>query len=824
MYHEITRKAFEFCITYKRNAEFRRLCELLRHHLYSIAKFQTQYNAVDLSNPDTLRRYLETRFVQLESASTLELWQEAYRTIEDIFDNMQQCNNVGIESSPALMKIYYKKLSDIFYASENYLFHAYSLHRYYILLHAAAQQSTDDIHNKNNQQLTQQQLADAVLLATLVIPQSEHDGTSGDSNDMLSVEHDGAVKLAALLGFKREQPSRSRLLHSVVATQTPIQVLSESSESMKKLYDLLEEQYSPLSLYKHCSPILESIESNTLLSRYVQPLKSLIVQRVLQQLSTVYKTIKLQKFYQLIPSFDIQSIERIIMNTIQSNTVSLRIDHHKQLLVFQDEGIDSVRMRDQLVQLSRSLNSITNKLQPIDIQSKSDERTYVFQLIRSGVHNEHSAVFARQQEIEKRKQLLELQQSQKQQLDYELKQKLLAERKADESKRLLDEANKREAERIKREQQEKEYKFKQKIAEQVMKRVEEAASKVGLNTAIKKLTKLTENLDSIDTATIQQAQESIILAERKETERRRRDALKRSDYLTRAIRHEERDLLLDGEKQRKLIDSEQFELDYIKFIESDQLQHEKSVHEKYRLNKALQHKHEFIHNIIQRRTIEFNEQRDKIESLARSRAVVRIKQQRRDELIQRKQAELEAKRIQLQLEQEADAERIRAEEQAKRDALREQKLRERAELDAAAKRQLERQEEFERKQRERDARINIRNDENSNVISGGSTSGTSAFRSRKFDVDDRVPIRRTDDETNNNDTNTIHNNTTQSSSDKWANVRRKDPVPYDGDNTRDNRPQIRGNRDPRSNERDERKDRDFASLRNRPSNNNTNNE
>lgn len=86
LYHATARAAFDFCKRFQRNMEFRRLCEILRSHLFSVTRFQNQTNAVDLNSAETQTLYLETRFQQLRMAADLELWQEAYRTIEDIHE------------------------------------------------------------------------------------------------------------------------------------------------------------------------------------------------------------------------------------------------------------------------------------------------------------------------------------------------------------------------------------------------------------------------------------------------------------------------------------------------------------------------------------------------------------------------------------------------------------------------------------------------------------------------------------------------------------------------------------------------------------------
>ena len=84
MYQTTAHQAFQFCLKYTRKTEFRRLCELLRNHLQNAAKYSQQVHAINLSDPDTLQRHLDTRFMQLNVAVELELWQEAFKSVEDI--------------------------------------------------------------------------------------------------------------------------------------------------------------------------------------------------------------------------------------------------------------------------------------------------------------------------------------------------------------------------------------------------------------------------------------------------------------------------------------------------------------------------------------------------------------------------------------------------------------------------------------------------------------------------------------------------------------------------------------------------------------------
>ena len=68
-------RAFQFCKQYKRTTEFRRLCEIIRNHLANLNKYRDQRDRPDLSAPESLQLYLDTRFEQLKVATELALWQ-----------------------------------------------------------------------------------------------------------------------------------------------------------------------------------------------------------------------------------------------------------------------------------------------------------------------------------------------------------------------------------------------------------------------------------------------------------------------------------------------------------------------------------------------------------------------------------------------------------------------------------------------------------------------------------------------------------------------------------------------------------------------------
>lgn len=181
-----------------RKVEFRRLCETLRLHLANAAKYVNQAYSINLTDPDTLQRHLDTRFAQLNTSVELELWQEAFRSVEDIHNLLTMAKKAP---RPAMMANYYEKLTKIFLTSGNALFHAAAWARYYSVLRAAGG------GGKTEEEMSR--LAGQVLVSALAVPvgvESEEESSASRRNN---------TRLTALLGLSKP-PTRSGLLKDAV--------------------------------------------------------------------------------------------------------------------------------------------------------------------------------------------------------------------------------------------------------------------------------------------------------------------------------------------------------------------------------------------------------------------------------------------------------------------------------------------------------------------------------------------------------------------------------------------------------------------------------
>ena len=243
---------------YARKTEFRRLCDLLRQHLTSAAKYANQAYGIDLNDADTLQRHLDTRFVQLNAATQLELWQEAFRTTEDIHHLLSTSTR---PPKPFMMANYYENLARTFMVGENYLFHAAAWNKYYETVR----------QNKNLPQEEHARIASQVLISALAIPMA-HQGPDSEVNKARN------QRLTLLLRVEK-MPTREDLVKEALGKSVLPFVRSE----LKQLYHCLEVQFHPLSICQKMAPLMAVLSQDADLQQYVKPLHHVVLTRLLQQ-------------------------------------------------------------------------------------------------------------------------------------------------------------------------------------------------------------------------------------------------------------------------------------------------------------------------------------------------------------------------------------------------------------------------------------------------------------------------------------------------------------------------------------------------------------
>ena len=347
-YHEMATRAFNFCMKYKRYMEFRRLCDMLRQHLNQLISYpRNTPNDVKIQDSDTLQKFLETRFTQLSTAVTLEHWQEAYRTIEDIHMIMSMGKT---KTRPQHMSIYYDKLMQVFWVSGNYLYHAHALYKLYTL---SVRQ------NRNLSEADQRTMASKLLLAALSIP--VYDAQSavlsdsyGAMTDVLGtpMSENAArhLRMASLLGYT-SAAERGTLISELLTKG----VLKACHSELNDLYDILEGEMAPLQFAKRIQKILDFVENHEVLSVYTVPVRRVAIFRLLEQLGRVYDIMRMTDVKKVASFATYQELEDTALIALKTRSLSLRFDHQNQCLRFESELFSTDGMRSQLGRLARRM-------------------------------------------------------------------------------------------------------------------------------------------------------------------------------------------------------------------------------------------------------------------------------------------------------------------------------------------------------------------------------------------------------------------------------------------------------------------------------------
>jgi translation initiation factor 3 subunit A len=694
MYQATALQAFQFCLKYTRKTEFRRLCELLRNHVQNAAKYSTQMHAINLSDPDTLQRHLDTRFQQLNVAVELELWQEAFRSIEDIHTLL------NLSKRPAknvMMANYYEKLARIFLVSENYLFHAAAWNRYYNLLRLSTiALATGQSTKKENPSVTEADMTKAasfVLLSALSIPVISTTRSRGALVDVDEARKNKNTRLTNLLGMA-QPPSRHVLFRDALNKG----LLKRVRPEIRDLYNILEVDFHPLSICKKITPILKKIGADPEMEKYVVPLQQVILTRLFQQLSQVYESVELKFVYELAQfpdPFQITPamIEKFIMNGCKKGDLAIRVDHISGVLTFDSDVFSSSKAmhagsaagsaeseigsvqrlqhtpaeiaRFQLARLAKTLHVTCMYVDPSYNEARLQAKQTAQARALAGAAQEHEETLARRVIIDKKKEAATDALNRKQREEETRKRIRTQQLQEAEKQRLADEQRERELKRVKDEQD-------RIRAEELKKQLEE------LKTGVKGLDISEFDTEELDANRLRAIKLAHLEKEKNELNDRVRTTAKRIDHLERALRREEaKHVPADYEAQKKQ-DLELYEAQKAETLKEAKQKHAEAVALKHRLSRLVPQFSSFRKELSEKRHEEFEKRRKAAEREFEAKKKQRVKevqerrrrekQEREEEERRRKEEEERAAREEEErVAREEERRRALAEEKAKRE-------------------------------------------------------------------------------------------------------------------------------------------------------------
>ncbi|KAI2613075.1 uncharacterized protein GGS25DRAFT_478436 [Hypoxylon fragiforme] len=676
LYQSTANQAFDFCLKYQRKTEFRRLCELLRNHVQTAAKYSSQMHAINLNDPDTLQRHLETRFQQLNVAVELELWQEAFRSVEDIHTLLNLSKR---PPKNIMMANYYEKLTRIFLVGENYLFHAAAWSRLYSLLRSSAGLvATGQGKKSDNPSATEadlQKAASFVLLSALSIPVISTSRSRGAMVDFDEAKKNKNSRLTHLLGMA-SAPSRAGLFHDAHAKQ----LLKRARPEIRDLYNILEVHFHPISICQKISPILTKIGADPEMEKYILPLQQVILTRLFQQLSQIYESVDLayvESLAKFPDPFQISrgTIEKFIMNGNKKGDLSIRMDHATGALNFDkdvfasskpvhagsaagsaENPVGSVQrlqmtpseiVRSQLARLATTLYTTCFYIDPTLRQSQLEAQQSALARAKAGAEQEHLEILARKEVIQKRKEEaseLQAKREKEKARQKRLQEQALAEA---EERRLAQEQKEREEKRLK---DERDRVRREELKKQI------ADLKIGPNAIEIDL----ENIDDYDSNRLRAMKLAQLEREKNDINEKLRITGKRIDHLERAFRKEEVKKLADDYAKQRERDLAAYEAVKVQTLKESKEKHKESVELKHRLTRLMPHYESFRKSLHDRRRDEFEKrQRDAERELEKQ--IAARKKEYRERKVREKREREEKERALREAEELAEKQKKEAE-------------------------------------------------------------------------------------------------------------------------------------------------------------------
>ena len=518
-YQSVAQRTFAFCKTHERKNDFRRLCEQrLRKDLANAAKYGHQQHSIDLTDPDVLSRLIDTRFLQLQTAVELELWQEAFRSVEDVHGLVAGVAGKK-QAKPGMMANYYEKLTEIFKAeggASTAVFHAAAWGRYY---QYAERGGAGQVSEK---------ASGCVLLSALAVPIGQVETKQ---------------RLIALLNLAK-MPTRDSLVRDAAAKH-----LRRVHPAIRQLYNAIEVEFHPLRAAKVIAPLISSLPAEY--QPYLPALKDVVLSRILRGLAGVYDSISLDHVVRIVAPFDgtawatdLATLEKFLMSSARRGESKASVDHVKKSLSFTAPTSSSSDNANRLASLAVSLFNAMSTVRPSlpagSVHSLSREEA--FRAAIAAAEEERKSLLHRRQIVQKRRELLE-------------ESKL---RKAKEESTALAERQKIAAEEQQRAQREAHQQAeKDRLQKQIDSTRREEAKRLAEQLAAKGQLKVDmKEIENLDSDQVLQMQVQQLSKERREMSERLRIVGKRVDHLERAMRKEERPLLADDYTRQKADDEQ----------------------------------------------------------------------------------------------------------------------------------------------------------------------------------------------------------------------------------------------------------------------------
>uniref|UniRef100_A0A915NID5 PCI domain-containing protein n=1 Tax=Meloidogyne floridensis TaxID=298350 RepID=A0A915NID5_9BILA len=546
IYHHIARQSFAFCLQYQRRNEFRKLSDMLR---------------IKLTNIESLTLMLETRLCQLDTAINMELWQEAYKSAEDLHNLMQIGKDKDKKiAKPSSYVNYYDKIALVFWKGGNTLFHAASLLQKF------------NIYKDMKKQFTGEEATDQatrVLLATLSIPDGAENPSILTKHLDIEEQHVANTRILSALLRMPIIPTRNGILKEIARLNIPEIAAPEAF----KLYKCIENDFDPLHIAVNVQEMLLEIEQlgeklgYSEYGQYSNSIKQTVAAKIVKQISSIYESITLERLSEIIPFFNRMQLEQFLVDICKQHSVSAHIDHRQNCIYFGPE--DAILASElesengnisEISKIKTHVSSVYSILQDVhldidqssvnELQGKLARQIKIYLTHKDG---DFERILARRKKIEHYKESTEQMKQEKLLQVQMLANKQEEKRRTEEYKKLMEENKENEQRRKLAEQAE----IQRKVAAD---RMQKQKSHPLYEMLVKELGE--EAVEKMDLEQFIIEKRNLLDKERKEQQNRMLQQEKKFDYNVRAVgRNVKYKKLMEenkeNEQRRKLAEQEE---------------------------------------------------------------------------------------------------------------------------------------------------------------------------------------------------------------------------------------------------------------------------
>eukprot|EP01013_Petalomonas_cantuscygni_P038727 TRINITY_DN69951_c0_g1_i1.p1 TRINITY_DN69951_c0_g1~~TRINITY_DN69951_c0_g1_i1.p1 ORF type:complete len:804 (+),score=264.10 TRINITY_DN69951_c0_g1_i1:83-2494(+) len=557
LHNDVFKRAFEFCRTYRRPADLRRFVSEIDGHWDKLEKKFQDNDAANftMAQPDVQIAFLNTRFVQLETATALDLWGDVSRAVEAIHKILSMLARHPKQAG--YTGKFYQRLASVFWTCRDTLFHAIAQVTYTSFLKAR------DGLGGDREAAFLQSCSQATLAALVVpfwLPQCVGSRGTHSVDHAASREREQTQRLTRLLG-KTSVPTRASLQHDVEARG----FLARSDAAVRRAFHAIEGEgvdALPLEAAIVAHEAMEELsDRGPELTQYRDALLEVASVRVLQHISSVYTRVKISWLLELLPHLkgSAEAAENIVTALTANNCIGFRarVHHDTGTIAFPPAALRSDAIIASAAFLAHGVADVAARLPP-----KAEERGLISRSLLAltpakiadyqdqAEKREHHRFGYRRGRIKEQKKaradMLKQRESEQRRQEKELEQV----RKQTEAERQQREAAQREAARAAEEE---------KAAEEVRRKlvVDEVAKAKGATARVKELEKKVKAGEIASTTQLESELKSVLIKQHEEEERRRADERLRLDCLVRRGFREEADQLTRWIRTRTEVSDEQ---------------------------------------------------------------------------------------------------------------------------------------------------------------------------------------------------------------------------------------------------------------------------